>query len=146
MAACNIWEDQQDSGGFVLWTIIVALPVLLGPLLTGGLEFLFWLCRKCSSSSSPHSPPAPSLAKYWAILLLLSLVVPPTLAAHLWLVESVLQPLLHLDYFTCLLIKYFLGNSDVFLVPSLLLIVDGTLRRGLVFVCRMRKNIQPANV
>ena len=146
MAACNIWEDQQDNAGFVLWVIIVALPVLFGPVLTGILELLFWFCKKCSSSPPPASSPSPSQAKYWAIVLLLSLLLPPSLAAHLWLVESVLQPLLGLDYATSLALKYFLGNSDVFLVPSLLLLVDGTLRRGLVFVCRMRKDNPPENV
>ena len=146
MAACNIWEDQQDNAGFILWVIIVALPVLIGPVLTGSLELLFWLCKKCSGSAPPASPPSPSQAKYWAVLALLSLIIPATLAAHLWLVESVLQPRLQLDYFSCLTLKYFLGNSDVFLVPSLLLLMDGTLRRGLSFVCRMRKDTQPDNV
>ena len=144
VAACNIWEDQPDNGGgLVIWTIIVALPVLAGPVLTGTLQVLFYFSKKCARSASP---PTPSLAKYWAILALLSLIIPATLAVHLWLVESVLQPLLQLDYFSCLTLKYFLGNSDVFLVPSLLLIMDGTLRRGLIFVCRRRKDTQPENV
>ena len=143
VAACNIWEDQHDKGGLVIWTIIVALPVILGPVLTGTLQLAFYFCQKCSRSTTP---PTPSQAKYWAVLALLSLIIPATLAAHLWLVESVLQPRLQLDYFSCLTLKYFLGNSDVFLVPSLLLMMDGTLRRGLIFVCRMRKETPPDNV
>ena len=143
VAACNIWEDQGDNGGFVIWTIIVALPIIAGPVLTGTLEFFACLGKKCSRSPSP---PTPSLAKYWVMLAVLSLIIPATLAAHLWLVETVLQPRFKLDYFTCLGLKYFLGNSDVFLVPSLILIMDGTLRRGLGSVCRMRKDTQPENV
>ena len=143
MAACNILEDQEDTGGLVLWTIIVALPVLLGPVLTGSLQAASYLWEKCSGSASP---PSPSLAKYWTLLALLSLIIPASLAAHLWLVESVLQPLLQLDYFTSLTLKYYLGNSDVFLLPALVLLVDGTFRRGLGQVCRMKRDNQPENV
>ena len=143
MATCNIWEDQEDTGGLVIWTIIVALPVLLGPVLTGSLQAASYLCEKCSSSASP---PSPSLAKYWTLLALLSLIIPASLAAHLWLVEAVLQPRLGLDYFTSLTLKYYLGNSDVFLLPALVLLVDGTLRRGLGHVCRMRRENTPENV
>ena len=143
VAACNIWEEEHHDGGLVIWTIIVALPVLAGPVLTGSLQAAAYFCQKCSRSASP---PTPSQAKYWAILALLSLIIPATLAAHLWLVESVLQPRLQLSYFTSLTLKYYLGNSDVFLVPSLLLLMDGTLRRGLIFVCRRRKDTQPENV
>ena len=100
MAACNIWEDQHDNGGLAIWTIIVALPIIAGPVLTGTLEFFACLGKKCSRSPSP---PTPSLAKYWTVLALLSLIIPATLAPHLWLVETVLQPLLQLDYFTMLL-------------------------------------------
>ena len=100
VAACNIWEDQHDNGGLAIWTIIVALPIIAGPVLTGTLEFFACLGKKCSRSPSP---PTPSLAKYWTVLALLSLIIPATLAPHLWLVETVLQPLLQLDYFTMLL-------------------------------------------
>ena len=116
---------------------------MAGPVLTGTLQAAAYFCKKCSR---PPSPPTPSQAKYWAILFLLSLIIPATLAAHLWLVESVLQPHLQLSYFTSLTLKYYLGNSDVFLVPSLILIMDGTLRRGLIFVCRIRRESQPENV
>ena len=143
VAACNIWEEGEDSGGLVIWIIIVALPVTLGPLLTSSLQVVFSLCEKCSGSASPASP---SLAKYWVLLVLLSLIIPASLAAHLWLVESVLQPLLQLDYFTSLTLKYYLGNSDVFLLPALVLLVDGTFRRGLGQVCRMKRDNQPENV
>ena len=142
VAFCNIWSED-DNGGLIIWIIIVVFPIIFGPALCASLEIFSCLSKACSSS--PY-PPTPSLAKYWTILVTISLLLPPSYATHLWLVEKYLKPLLDLDYFTSLTLKYYVGNLDVFLVPSLLLLLDGTLRRGLVTICRMRKTVPPVNV
>ena len=142
VAFCDVW-NEDNSGGLIIWIIIVAVPIVFGPLLSSGLELISSLSKACSSSPYPATP---SQAKYWALVILVGLLLLPCYAAHLWLVELYLRPLLGLDYFTSLTLKYYLGQLDVFLVPSLLVLLDGTLRRGLVTVCRMRRNVSAVNV
>ena len=44
---CSVWEEESLHG-FVVWVLILATPILLGPGLATVLELLHWLTRRCS--------------------------------------------------------------------------------------------------
>ena len=62
-----------------------------------------------------------------------------TYTLHLWLVETSLSHQLGLDFFSSLMLKYFVGNLDILIVPLIALFVDPKLKEGLSFMFTAKK-------
>ena len=108
-----------------------------GPLLTTALELCFYLGKKCSRSKHPETP---NLLRYWILILVITFLITTTYSTHLWLTEKWLSKHFSLDFFTNLLLKYFVGNSEIFLVPFLIISIDPNMSRGLKYIFNVRKN------
>ena len=150
VSVCRIWMAEKDiDDNFLLWMILVVGPLLSGPIFTVLLELCFYMFKKCSRSKHPETP---SLMKYWIMLMAITLVILPSYSIQLWLTEGYFRQKLHLDFFISLLLKYFVGNCDLFLVPCIIIIFEPNMVRGLLYICRSRKqndnssNIAPTNV
>ena len=141
IAVCKVWDESEKGlkAYALLWLAIVAVPIVLGPGVIFCLEFCFYLSKKCSRSQHPETP---SLMKYWVLILFSSVFVFSSLALHLWLAEAmelVFGDMLEIDYFMSLMLKYFAGNSDILIVPCLILFIDPVIGRGLLYICQSRK-------
>ena len=140
IAVCGVWNDSDQGArrNAMLWLILVGAPVILGPVLTSVLEFCFYVTKMCSRSKHPETP---SVFRQWMMFIMISVAIFPSLAFHLWLTEAVRGKYLQLNYFESLILKYFVGNSDIFIVPCLIIFMDPVIGRGLKFICYSRKNI-----
>ena len=135
---CSVWTSENDiEDNFMLWITMVVGPLILGPILTVFLELCFYITKKCSKAKHPETP---SLIRYWLMLTAITIVILPSFSIHLWLIEGYLRQQLQLDFFICLLLKYFVGNCDVFLVPCIIIIFDPNMVRGLQYICNSRKS------
>ena len=134
--SCTVWNHPGSLHGLVVWTLVVLLPLVLGPVLTSLLELAHFTTRKCSRSVSPASP---SLIIYWLITLTMAVLTLTTYTTHLWLAERFLAEHNHWDYFTSLTVKYFFGNFEIFLVPLVPLFLDKNIREGVSFIFSAKK-------
>ena len=105
--------------------------------MTIALELCFYLGKKCSRSKHPETT---SLLRYWILILVNAFLITTTYSAHLWLTEKWLSKHFSLDFFKSLLLKYFVGNSEIFLVPFLIIFIDPNMSRGLKYIFNVRKN------
>jgi len=139
MTSCGVWNTEKETKqNFIIWSVLVAIPILIGPILTVSMEFFLYLRKKCSKNKQPETP---RLVTYWVIILLSSSVILPLLSLHLWLTELLIElEFLKDDYATGLVLKYFIGNLDIFLVPCFVISVDPVIRHGLRYICMLRKN------
>ena len=133
---CTVWNQPDSLHGFIVWILFVVVPIILGPVLTTIMEIIHYIAKKCATTPFP---PTPSLFLSWVTIHLMSIVTMSTYTLHLWLVESSITRQFGLDYFTSLILKYYVGNLDIMLIPMIALCVDSTLRNGLVFMMTAKK-------
>ena len=133
---CPVWNDNISKKDILFWVILVAIPVIFGPLLTGVIELFYYLKKKCSKDPYPDTP---SLVRYWIIVMTSAAVVLGTYSTHLWLAEKYMKEYFGWNYFICLMVKYFLGSIDIMVIPLLVVIIDKQLRQGLGVICQARK-------
>ena len=49
MTSCGVWNTEMETKqNFIIWSALVAVPMLIGPILTVIMEFLLYLGKKCS--------------------------------------------------------------------------------------------------
>ena len=49
MTSCGVWNTEKETKqNFIIWSVLVALPILIGPILTVIMEFFLYLGKKCS--------------------------------------------------------------------------------------------------
>ena len=83
ISVCSVWmKDKVIEENFILWMILVAGPLLLGPIFTVFLELCFYVTKKCSRSKHPETP---SLMKSWLMLTAITVVILPSYSTHMWL-------------------------------------------------------------
>jgi len=70
---------------------------------------------------------------------LLSATCFTTATIHLWLTERVLKHMFDWTYFTCLIVKYLAGSSDIIIVPILILFLDQNLKHGFSIILTAKK-------
>ena len=134
--SCTVWNDSGSLHGFVVWTLFVLLPILLGPVLASLLELGHYITKKCSMSSHPATP---SMLRLWVMTLCMAAVTLTNYTVHLWLAETFLSISLGWDYYTSLTVKYFYGNFEIFLIPLVPLILDRNIREGLSLLMSAKK-------
>ena len=134
--SCTVWNSSSSVHGVVVWLLVVALPLVLGPGLASLLHLAHFITKKCSRSLSPATP---SLAVPWLITLTMAVVSLATYTTHLWLAERILADYNHWDYFTSLTVKYFFGNFEIFLVPLVPLLLDKKIREGVLLIFSAKK-------
>jgi len=138
---CNFWTPQVGRLELVIWVLMVPLPLAIGPLAAGLLDFCYWVKKSCEKASGP---PTPSRAKYWMVVLALSLLSGLFLSLHLVGAE-LLRESSKWSRLTCLLVKHFLGRHDLILFPLVVLCFDPTLRAGLKVMFLRKRGGQPSS-
>ena len=133
---CTVFSHPDSLHGFIVWIMFVLTPVLLGPVLTTFMEILHYVYKHCSKTPTP---PTPSQFRSWVSIHLISIVTMTTYTLHLWLVETSLSRQLGLDFFSSLMLKYFVGKLDIIIVPLIPLFVDPKIRDGLSFMFTAKK-------
>ena len=145
ISTCTVWSQQGGlTRDLVLWAGLGVAPLVCGPLATLLLELLATAAKKCSRA--PHPDTETSLAKYWALVAAATAATLPSVGLHMWVAENWVREALGLDYFSSLLLKYFVGSSDIFTVPCLVLLLDPVMRGGFSYVCHLRKVNGPTDV
>ena len=127
---CTVFSHPDSLHGFIVWVMFVLTPVLLGPVFTSFMEIFHYVSKQCSTTPSP---PTPSQFRSWISIHLISIVTMTTYTLHLWLVETSLNHQLGLDFFSSLLLKYFVGNLDIIIVPLIPLFIEPKLKEGLSY-------------
>ena len=106
MTSCGVWNTEKETKeNFIIWSVLVAVPMIIGPILTVIMEFILYLGKKCSKVLEYHNnsffylwsilkskqPETPGLMTYWVIILLSASVIAPLLSLHLWLTEFLIE-------------------------------------------------------
>ena len=133
---CPVWNDAIAPHDIIVWVILVALPVIFGPLITIIMEIFFFAKKKCSRAQYPITP---SHMRYWIIITMLSVILLGTYSTHLWLAEKYMKDYFQWNFFECLMAKYFLGSIDIMVIPLVIVTVDKQIRLGLGVVSEAKK-------
>ena len=136
MTYCSVWNDNISPADIIFWIILVAIPVIFGPILTSLLELLSYVKKKYSKA--PH-PDTPSLIRSWIIVILSAVIVLGTYSTNLLLAEMYMKEYFEWNYFKLLMVKYFLGSIDIMLIPLVVVLIDTQLRQGLVVIFYAKK-------
>ena len=49
MTSCGVWNTEKETKqNFIIWSALVAVPILIGPILTVVMEFILYIGKKCS--------------------------------------------------------------------------------------------------
>ena len=49
MTYCGIWNSEKETKqNFIIWSALVVVPILIGPILTILMELVVYICKKCS--------------------------------------------------------------------------------------------------
>ena len=49
MTSCGVWNTEKETKeNFIIWSALVAVPMIIGPILTVIMEFILYLGKKCS--------------------------------------------------------------------------------------------------
>ena len=133
---CRVWKDDIGSMDFYIWCIIVGLPLVLGPVLTFFMEFLFCMGRQFSGVTSIDTSTRPQ-QRY--IVTALSALISISFSTNLVVTEKYLQPVFNLNQFISLMLKYFLGSIDLILAPLIICLIDSEIRQGIVFLYKRKR-------
>ena len=97
-----------------IWIFIILLPFLFGPILLHLLDIMELL--PISTGVRP--------IKRKLMVTFLSVLVILSNTTKLVLIEKIVQPKLHINQFSCLLLKYLLGSLDLVLAPIIILVQE----------------------
>ena len=128
---CNVWTNNINYRDITLWLLLVAIPFLMGPVLTLALTFLFWVKNVFSRVSRKNIR---TRNKRPCIVTILSILVTISYSTNLIVTEKYLQPIYNLNQFHSLILKYFLGSIDLILSPLIICLMDIDIRQGIYYI------------
>ena len=128
---CSVWTNNINYRDITLWLLLVAIPFLMGPVLTLALTFLFWVKNAFSGVSRKNIR---TRNKRPCIVTILSILVTISYSTNLIVTEKYLQPIYNLNQFHSLILKYFLGSIDLILSPLIICLMDIDIRQGIYYI------------
>ncbi|XP_023319532.1 uncharacterized protein LOC111694757 [Eurytemora carolleeae] len=137
VAFCQVYSEKLSPVDISLWILLVGIPLIFGPVLTGFLEIFFQL-KRCLSR--PPHPPVPRRRGLWIFLFLVSASIFCSYTTNLILSAAILPTYFKLTYFQLLLIKYVGGWMDIFTFPIFVIMTDKNIRNSIVIVYTLRQS------
>ena len=56
MTSCGVWNTEKETKeNFIIWSALVAVPMIIGPIFTVIMEFILYLGKKCSKVLKYHN-------------------------------------------------------------------------------------------
>ena len=133
---CRVWKDTIGLRDITIWVLIVGAPIVMGPVCTMILEFLFLLKHTISqvSNEDPITRPEQQI-----LVTALAVLVTVSYSTNLLVTEKYFTPIFELNQFTSLILKYFLGYIDVILAPIIICLVDTKIRQGISIIFNRKR-------
>ena len=133
---CTVIKNVPGYRDITIWVLVVALPFVLGPVLTLTLEILSCLRNTISGVSTKDTT---TRKQRQCMLTVLSMLVTLSYSTHLLVTEAYLQPVYNLGMFDSLMLKYCIGSMDLILTPLIICLLDIDIRHGVFYIYKRRR-------